>query len=94
VRLRVRSRRGAGTATETSVTSAPGRHAAPQEWNIWDLERIAAASDAGQAEERTLLLVSLRQFAKASGELPAEFDSLVRDEFGAELAGQPLRGLG
>ena len=39
------------------------------------------------AEERTLLLVSLRQFANASGDLPLEFDALVRDAFGADLAG-------
>ena len=28
----------------------------------------------------------MRQFADASGELPVEFDSLVREAFGADLA--------
>ena len=39
------------------------------------------------AEERALLLVHLREFANASGDLPVEFDGLVRDAFGADLAG-------
>ena len=39
------------------------------------------------AEERALLLVHLREFADASGDLPVEFDELVRDAFGADLAG-------
>ena len=39
------------------------------------------------AEERTLLLVHLREFADPSGDLPVEFDALVRDAFGAGLAG-------
>ena len=38
------------------------------------------------AEERTLLLLHLREFADASGDLPVEFDSLVRDAFGPGLA--------
>ena len=41
------------------------------------------------AEERALLLLHLREFADASGDLPVEFDSLVRDAFGADLAGLP-----
>ena len=43
--------------------------------------------DAAAAEERALLLVHLREFANASGDLPVEFDELVRDAFGADLAG-------
>jgi len=39
------------------------------------------------AEERTLLMMHLREFADASGDLPVEFDPLVRDAFGAGLAG-------
>ena len=61
----------------------------PREWNIWDLERLAkggAAVAAGRGEERSLLLVQLRQFAKADGALPSSFDPLVRETFG-ELIG-------
>ncbi len=60
----------------------------PRTWNLWELERLAAKMKGDSAtEERTLLLVSLRQFANASGDLPVEFDSLVRDAFGADLSG-------
>ena len=38
-------------------------------------------------EERALLLVHLRGFADASGDLPVEFDALVRDTFGTALEG-------
>ena len=68
------------------------REVAPREWNLWVLERIAAeteGSDPVQDEERTLLLLSLRQFANASGELPPEFDPLVRDAFGTALGSPP-----
>jgi hypothetical protein len=73
------------------------REVGPREWNLWVLERIAAeteGSDPAQDEERALLLLSLRQFANASGELPPEFDLLVRDAFGAALAGRAPQGLG
>jgi hypothetical protein len=33
-------------------------------------------------EERTFLLMYLREFAGPDGILPADFDSLVRDSFG------------
>ena len=36
-----------------------------------------------------MLLLHLREFADASGDLPVEFDPLVRDAFGADLAGLP-----
>ena len=60
----------------------------PREWNIWELERLASATkgeDPAQDEERALLVMSLRQFADASGELPVDFDSLVREAFEPEL---------
>ena len=64
------------------------RDTTPRTWNLWELERLAETmnSDAG-AEERRLLLMHVREFADASGDLPVEFDALVRDTFGADLAG-------
>lgn len=58
---------------------------APREWNLWELERIArehAGADPARDEERTYLLLSLRDFARPDGDLPLEFDPLVRDAFG------------
>ena len=73
---------------ESAVVPLVLRDATPRTWNLWELERLAATMKGDPAaEERTLLLVSLRQFANASGDLPVEFDSLVRDEFGADLSG-------
>jgi len=64
------------------------RDTTPRTWNIWELERLAETMDGdAAAEERALLLVHLREFANASGDLPVEFDGLVRDAFGADLAG-------
>jgi hypothetical protein len=65
------------------------RDLTPREWNIWELERIAAETEGTnpqEDEERALLLITLRQFADPSGELPVEFDPLVRDAFGPALA--------
>lgn len=62
----------------------------PRPWNLWDLERIAreqAAGDAARDEERSFLLMYLRDFAAPDGLLPAEFDALVRDSFGAAVLG-------
>jgi hypothetical protein len=42
--------------------------------------------DPEQVEERALLLLNLREFASAAGELPSNFDPLVREAFGADLA--------
>jgi len=63
--------------------------AGPRTWNLWDLERIAreqAGGDVARDEERSFLLMYLREFAGPDGLLPAEFDGLVRDSFG-ELLG-------
>lgn len=62
-----------------------GVSALPRTWNIWDLERLtreAAGSDAIVDEERSFLLLYLREFAGPDGELPVDFDGLVRDSFG------------
>ena len=65
------------------------RDATPRTWNLWELERLAETLNGEDAasEERRLLLLHLRQFADPSGDLPVEFDPLVRDAFGAGLAG-------
>jgi hypothetical protein len=66
----------------------PRIEAAPREWNLWELERIArqrADEDAVRSEERSYLLIYLREFASADGVLPADFDALVRESFGDAL---------
>jgi len=60
----------------------------PREWNLWELERAArdhATDDVARNEERSYLLMYLREFAGPDGVLPADFDSLVRDAFGDVL---------
>ncbi len=56
----------------------------PQEWNIWNLEQLARgpSRDTGRDEERVYLLVYLRDFADPDGNLPSDFDALVRESFG------------
>lgn len=58
---------------------------APREWNLWELERLArdhTTDDLARNEERAYLLIYLREFAGPDGNLPADFDGLVRDAFG------------
>jgi hypothetical protein len=58
---------------------------APREWNVWDLERIAReveGDDVAHDQELAYLLVELRQFANADGQLPESFDPVVRESFG------------
>jgi hypothetical protein len=60
----------------------------PQEWNVWELDRLArdeARRSPERADELQFLLVSLRQFAEPGGLLPTEFDGLVRESFGGLL---------
>jgi len=79
---------------ETQVVSFPQRTHVPRRWNIWDLERLARAEATAHPERRdewAFLFVHLRQFANADGELPADFDSLVRESFGSLLDRQPIR---
>jgi hypothetical protein len=69
------------------VPLAP-RDSTPRAWNLWELERLAGAlnGEVAASEERRLLLMHLREFADPSGDLPVEFDPLVRDAFGAGLS--------
>lgn len=56
----------------------------PREWNLWELERAArdhATDDVARNEERSYLLMYLREFAGPDGILPTDFDGLVRDAF-------------
>ncbi len=60
----------------------------PREWNLWELERAArdhATDDVARTEERSYLLMYLREFAGPDGVLPLDFDGLVRDAFGDVL---------
>ena len=62
--------------------------AKPREWNLWELERVtrqAAGADAARDEERSFLLMYLREFADPDGLLPVSFDPLVRETFGDVL---------
>jgi outer membrane biosynthesis protein TonB len=68
------------------VTVVPiGVSAAPRQWNLWELERLTREASGGDStvdEERSFLLMYLREFAGPDGELPIDFDALVRDSFG------------
>ena len=72
------------------------RDSTPREWNVWDLERITSEQEGqnlGRDEERALLLMSLQQFANASGDLPVDFDPLIREAFGTALDELRMQGL-
>jgi hypothetical protein len=61
----------------------------PRQWNVWDLERVAREHSGGDPiadEERTFLLMYLRDFAGPDGLLPVDFDDLVRQSFGGLVA--------
>jgi hypothetical protein len=65
-----------------------GANDGPREWNLWELERAArdnASDDLARNEERSYLLMYLREFAGPDGILPSDFDGLVRDAFGDVL---------
>ena len=75
----------AAAEPEPTVVVPLGVGASPRSWNVWDLERLTRASagrDAVRDEERTFLLMYLREFAGPDGLLPDDFDGLVRDSFG------------
>ena len=60
----------------------------PREWNIWELDRLAREDegrDLGRDQELAFLLLELRQFANADGQLPVSFDAVVRESFGELL---------
>jgi hypothetical protein len=59
-------------------------------WNVWQLERMMAARTTREEErdnERSLLLIYLREFADSDGQLPPEFDELVHESFGDLVRG-------
>jgi hypothetical protein len=59
----------------------------PRAWNLWELERaVRQAPDQERHEEWSALLIHLREFANAEGDLPVEFDALVRESFAGILA--------
>jgi hypothetical protein len=70
---------------EPQVVVPIGIGSAPRQWNLWDLERLVrehSGADAVRDEERSFLLMYLREFAGPDGLLPIDFDGLVRDSFG------------
>jgi len=74
--------------TASVFAFTPSEGAAPREWNLWELERAArdhSDDDVARVEERSYLLMYLREFAGPDGVLPADFDGLVRDAFGDVL---------
>jgi hypothetical protein len=80
---------GALTEPDAAEVVPIGIGAGPRQWNLWDLERLtreAAGTDVVLDEERTFLLMYLREFAGPDGSLSVDFDGLVRDSFG-ELVG-------
>ncbi len=69
---------------EPTVAYLPANEA-PREWNLWELERVArenVTDDVARNEERAYLLMYLREFAGPDGNLPTDFDGLIRDAFG------------
>lgn len=83
-----------GPAPEPAAAVVPltPRRSEPREWNIWELERLVRAhsgSDVSRDEERSYLLMYLREFANPDGHLPADFDGVVRETFGDELDAIP-----
>jgi hypothetical protein len=75
-----------------AVVPLSRRRSEPREWNIWELERLVRAhsgADVVRDEERSYLLMYLREFASPEGHLPADFDGVVRETFGDELDAIP-----
>jgi hypothetical protein len=63
----------------------PRDGAGTREWNVWELERLAREAeghDHARDEELAFLLIELRQFANADGQLASTFDPVVRESFG------------
>lgn len=78
-------------AREPAPSAVVTRIGGPRQWNVWDLERAArehAGGDPVADEERTFLLLYLRDFAGPDGLLSVDFDELVRESFGG-LVGNP-----
>jgi hypothetical protein len=78
-----------GPEPELPPAGAVIRIDGPRQWNVWDLERVAREHSRGDPiadEERTFLLMYLRDFAGPDGLLPVDFDGLVRQSFGRLVA--------
>jgi hypothetical protein len=87
-RVRTLLRRDASDGAREVAAPLPQGEEGSRRWNLWELEQVAGKSggqDPERDEELALLLLTLRQFAASSGELPREFDVLVRDVFGSAL---------
>lgn len=81
-------------APASEAPLAPVAPVAPQRWNVWQLERAArarAGRDVARDEEWGFLLVYLREFADPDGNLPSDFDGLVRESFAELLGAAPAR---
>lgn len=75
----------APAAAEPSPVVPIGVGSAPRRWNLWQIEELVkanAGADPVVDDERNYLLLYLRDFADPSGELPLDFDGLVRESFG------------
>jgi hypothetical protein len=59
-----------------------------REWNLWELQRAVRDSADERREEWNALLIHLREFANADGDLPPEFDGLVRESFAGVLTSE------
>jgi hypothetical protein len=71
---------------DDAVVHLAARARGPRTWNLWELERLAREEFKGETlEQSQYLFIHLRQFARADGQLPLEFDELVRDSFGGLL---------
>ncbi|MDQ3858319.1 MAG: TraR/DksA family transcriptional regulator, partial [Actinomycetota bacterium] len=71
------------------VVRLDDRRGGARQWNVWELERIAreeARRAPDGAENLSYLLLHLRRFATPGGDLPRDFDGLVRESFGPLLA--------
>ncbi|MDQ3865537.1 MAG: hypothetical protein M3304_01725, partial [Actinomycetota bacterium] len=71
------------------VVRLDDRREVAREWNVWELDRLAreeARQAPGRADDLSYLLLHLRRFATPGGDLPREFDGLVRESFGPLLA--------
>jgi hypothetical protein len=59
----------------------------PRAWNVWDLQRrLQSRAGSAAADDLNYLLLYLREYASPDGDLPVEFDALVRDSFGDLVA--------
>ena len=78
-------------APEPETEPEPASSGSSREWNIWDLQRLVRdRADDSRQEERAALVLSLRDFARADGTLPFEFDELVRESFGSLLVAEEV----